>query len=105
MKALVFLALITAGTETVFAADVQVQKIPDLLVENAYTLEYQFAAERVEYMNPSVSSTKITGFRDRKKCWDHAAAIAKAIREAAKETTHIGRTTFGCNESSEFRMQ
>lgn len=52
MKALVFLALITPNAMTMLAADSEVQKTPDNLVENGYTLEVQFAAERTEYMNP-----------------------------------------------------
>ncbi len=103
MKALVALTIIAASTESVLGAELQVQKIPDNMIEKGFALEVVFAAERVDYMTTSVSSTKIRGFRDRKTCWDHAAKIGNAISEAAKDTTDRGRMSFNCHEEEDFR--
>lgn len=100
--------LITTGLLSVkgaFAQDPQVQKVPENLVEKTFTLEVQFAAERTEYMNASVSSTVIRGFSEKKSCWEHASQVTQAIQEAAKKSGHKGRISFSCNPDTDFKVK
>lgn len=103
MRAFVFAVMAIAGIEKALAEDLQVQKVPQELTENGFVLEVQFSAERNEYMSPSTSITKIRGFRDRKACWDNAAAIASAVREAANIANNKGRESFSCNPDTDFK--
>lgn len=103
MKKLVCTAVIMCCINNGFAGDPIVQKVPENMVEKGYVLEVTYVAERDEYMSPNTSITKIMGFRDRKTCWDHAAAISKAIREAAKDAKTKGRENFSCNEAWDFK--
>lgn len=105
MRALGILAIVVASVGATNTAVLSAQEVPDNLIEKGYTLEVQFSAERVEYMSPSVSITKIRGFRDRQTCWKHAASIRKAIEGAAKDSTHTGKILFSCNEDTDFRKQ
>ncbi|MFP6797989.1 MAG: hypothetical protein VCA39_02635 [Pseudomonas sp.] len=103
MRAFVFAVMAIGIIGKAVGGDLQVQKVPNELTENGFVLEVQFSAERKEYMSPSTSITKIRGFRDRKTCWDNAAAIAKTIREAAKNAKNIGRESFSCNPETDFK--
>lgn len=100
MRAFVFAAVAIASIGAASANDMQV---PKEKVEHGFILEIQYASERNEYMSPSTSITKIRGFRDRKTCWDHAAAIARAVRAAAKDANNRGRESFSCNPDSDFK--
>lgn len=103
MRAFVFAVMTIVGIEKTVAEDLQVQKVPKELTENGFVLEVQFSAERNEYMSPSTSITKIRGFRDRKACWDNAAAIARAVRDAANIANNKGRESFSCNPDTDFK--
>lgn len=99
---------ITTGlicSKAAFAQDPEVQRVPENLVEKIFTLEVQFAAERTEYMNASVSSTVLRGFSEKKSCWEHASQITQAIQTAAKESGHKGRISFSCNPDTDFKIK
>ncbi|MGY8831571.1 MAG: hypothetical protein ACKVIS_18895 [Pseudomonadales bacterium] len=103
MKAFVFAVIAIGSIEKAVGNDLTIQKVPKELTENGFVLEVQYSAERNEYMSPSTSITKIRGFRDRKTCWDNAAAIAKSVREAAKKANNNGRESFSCNPDTDFK--
>ncbi|MFH6598637.1 hypothetical protein ACEVAQ_07935 [Ectopseudomonas khazarica] len=101
-KEVVLFVVLLACAVSSFAKDPKTQKIPNEYIQKGFTLSVQFAAERPEYMSPSVSNTVIRGFSDRAECWERARQITKAIQAAEKSSGHKGVVSFGCNPENDF---